>query len=422
MSQPPTHEAAQPLSESPVAISPALHIRSTDQPEEAHEGNKRQTPLGEAPSVSRSLLAIVKLSWSNVLLIFIPFSWTFLFAEPSGGLTFIFSFLAIIPLAKLGSFAADELSIRSGHVVACLLEVTLRHAVELIIAITTLVHCELDVVQTSLIGSILSHLLLVLGLIFFAGGIRCRDSEQPFNTGAAQVNSCLLTLSVIALLLPAAFHNALQPTGGTNPAKTSREAHDLLSISYGVAIILLFVYSCYLIFQLISHRILFEPSNPDIQKTVAYSPALARKLADPVEQVVAITAYALIDSMGHLTSSGHINATFVSLILLPNVGNAAEYWHVIDLMVSAKVPVEDNLTLFIGSAMGSSIQIALFVIPFTVTLGWILGKPLTLLFDPFESLALFFSVLTVNYVVQGGKSNWLKGMILNTVLHAFHRN
>ncbi|KAI0248534.1 hypothetical protein BJV78DRAFT_1131241 [Lactifluus subvellereus] len=363
----------------------------------------------------------------------------------------IVSFLAIIPLAKLGSFAADELSIRFGHVVTCLLEVTL---------ITALVNCKLDVVRTSLIGSILSHLLLVLGVIFFVGGIRFR--EQPFNTGAAQVNSCLLTLSVIAVLLPAAFHNALRPTGGTNPAKTPREAHDLLSISYGVAIILLLAYSCYLIFQLGSHRALFEPSNPNIQETVAYSPALARKMhihrqrtlavlssphpnndatnrnkcrgcvpsleAGPVEDqgftvphmnlpitiglfllvavVVGITAEALIDSMDHLTSSGHINATFVSLILLPNVGNAAG-----KSSPKSIVPVEDNLTLFIGSAMGSSIQIALFVIPFAVTLGWILGKPLTLLFDPFECLVLFFSVLTVNHVVQR-KPNWLKGMIL----------
>ncbi|KAI0248550.1 hypothetical protein BJV78DRAFT_790947 [Lactifluus subvellereus] len=240
------------------------------------------------------------------------------------------------------------------------------------------------------------------------------------------------------------------------------DVQDILSISHGVAIILLFAYSCYLIFQLISHKVLFEPSNPNIQETAVYSPALARKLhihrqrtlavfsphndgtncnkcqrstrsleAGPVEDkevsvphmnlpitiglfliavVVAITAEALFDSTDDL--SGHINMTFVSLILLPNAGNAAEYWDVIDLMVPVEDPVEDNLTVLLGSAMGSSIQIALFVIPFTVILGWILGKHLTLLFDPFESLVLFFSVLTVNYVIQGGKSNWLKGMIL----------
>jgi Ca2+:H+ antiporter len=76
------------------------------------------------------------------------------------------------------------------------------------------------------------------------------------------------------------------------------------------------------------------------------------------------------------------------------------------------VSVKDKLTLSLGVAVGSSIQIALFVIPFIITLAWILGKPLTLLFDPYESIALFLSVLTVNYVIQDAKSNWLEGMIL----------
>jgi len=122
--------------------------------------------------------------------------------------------------------------------------------------------------------------------------------------------------------------------------------------------------------------------------------------------LVAITAEFLVDSINGLTSSGHISKQFVGLILLPIVGNAAE--HVTAVMVSVK----DKLTLSLNVAVGSSIQIALFVIPFIVTLGWILGKPLTLLFDPFQSIVLFLSVLTVNYVVQDGKSNWLEGMIL----------
>jgi len=122
--------------------------------------------------------------------------------------------------------------------------------------------------------------------------------------------------------------------------------------------------------------------------------------------VVAITAEFLVDSIDGLTQSGHISKGFVGLILLPIVGNAAEH------LTAVTVSVKDKLTLSLGVAVGSSIQIALFVIPFIVTLGWILGKPLTLLFDPFESIVLFLSVLTVNYVVQDGKSNWLEGMIL----------
>jgi Ca2+:H+ antiporter len=122
--------------------------------------------------------------------------------------------------------------------------------------------------------------------------------------------------------------------------------------------------------------------------------------------LVAITAEWLVDSVDGLTSKGGISKEFVGLILLPIVGNAAEH------VTAVTVSVKDKLNLSLGVAVGSSIQISLFVIPFIVTLGWILGKPMSFLFDPYESVALFLSVLTVNYVVQDGKSNWLEGMIL----------
>jgi len=125
-----------------------------------------------------------------------------------------------------------------------------------------------------------------------------------------------------------------------------------------------------------------------------------------VTVVVAITAEFLVDSINGLVAGGAIREEFVGLILLPIVGNAAEH------VTAVTVSVKDKLNLSLGVAVGSSIQIALFVIPFIVTLAWILGKPLPLLFDPYESIALFLSVLTVNYVVQDGKSNWLEGFIL----------
>jgi len=267
---------------------------------------------------------------------------------------------------------------------------------------------------------------------------------------------------VIAVLLPAAFHNAVQPTNGIDPLTNQQEGHDILSISHGVAIILLFIYLCYLVFQLFSHKNLYDDNHGDVQQSVAYPSNVAKRLhisekrkippassspppidgvMDPDRQdarsleagsegegeieeqpkmgmqttvillivvtvLVAITAEFLVDSIDGLTSSGHISKGFVGLILLPIVGNAAEH------VTAVTVSVKNKITLSLGVAVGSSIQIALFVIPFTVILGWILGKPLTLLFDPFESIVLFLAVLTVNYVVQDGKSNWLEGMIL----------
>ena len=245
------------------------------------------------------------------------------------------------------------------------------------------------------------------------------------------------------------------------------------------------VYVSYLVFQLVSHKSLYDDKNGQKPETVKYAPRIgpsakekAKKFlrlstikettesepnsaatedprpvtdeerpgpTEPEEEVdgeipelslpvtivllvvvtvfVAVTAEWLVDSIGGLTDGGGISKEFIGLILLPIVGNAAEH------VTAVTVSVKDKLTLSLGVAVGSSIvssllsscdildllplqQIALFVIPFIVTLGWMIGRPLTMLFDPFESIVLFFSVLTVNYVVQDGKSNWLEGMIL----------
>ncbi|KAJ3734230.1 calcium proton exchanger [Lentinula guzmanii] len=385
--------------------------------------------IGPAPSFLQSMKSIIMASWLNVLLVCIPVSWALNFAmKDQHTLVFVFSFLAIIPLAKLLAFATDELSIRVGQTLAGLLNATLGNAVELIVAIIALVQCKLHIVQSSLIGSILSNLLLVLGMCFFAGGLRF--SEQGFGAVATQLNSSLLTLSVIAVLLPAAFH--MNVTTETD----SDEGQDILKVSHGVALVLLFIYASYLFFQLYSHATLYtdddaKPSTPypkrghrgttieepqpdgDLERnkeeedeTPQMSLFTTIALLVIVTVFVAVTAEWLVDSIDGLTSSGAISEEFVGIILLPIVGNAAEH------VTAVTVSVKDKLTLSLGVAVGSSIQIALFVIPFIITLGWILGKPLTLLFDPYESITLFLAVLTVNYCVQDGKSNWLEGMIL----------
>lgn len=324
------------------------------------------------------------------------------------------------------------------------------------------------------------YTVLVLGMCFFAGGTKF--AEQGFAFSASQINTSLLTLSVIAVLLPAAFHLALEDTQQSGSTELNNEGTDILSISHGVALILLFIYLCYLIFQLFSHRQLYDEDNPanllastrypergprnvairnrlrhpfhassekanalttttsagngfvgsphpeEHEMTTPGSPRITDREAGLPEEseehtpqlsvpftvillvivtvLVAVTAEWLVDSIDELTDTGAISKEFVGLILLPIVGNAAEH------VTAVTVSVKDKLTLSLGVAAGSSIQIALFVIPFIVTLAWILGKPLTLLFDPFESIVLFLAVLTVNYVVQDGKSNWLEGMIL----------
>ncbi|KAJ6571482.1 Sodium/calcium exchanger protein-domain-containing protein [Mycena capillaripes] len=400
---------------------------------------KPAAELGPIPGIKASIWAIVRSSFLNLFLICIPISWILHWVTPHQYAAIFFTaFVAIIPLAKLLAFATEELSLRVGQALAGLINATLGNIVELIVAIIALTHCELGIVQSSLIGSILSNLLLVLGMCFFCGGIKF--SEQGFAAGAAQLNSSLLTLSVVAVLLPAAYRMTQKGDGPAPTAASEATQAQILKFSHGIAIILFFIYCCYLGFQLCSHTQMYQDDSADIAKSTAYKrktpieeniiqlqsmteeprsideqdegehPQLngwiCMSLLAIVTALVAFTAEVLVLSINGLTASGVISKEFVGIILLPIVGNAAE--HVSAISVSVK----DKLTLSMSVAVGSSIQIALFVLPLTVLIGWAMGKPMTLLFDPYEAICLFLAVLTVNYVVQDGKSNWLEGMIL----------
>ncbi|SCZ87722.1 BZ3500_MvSof-1268-A1-R1_Chr2-2g05188 [Microbotryum saponariae] len=404
--------------------------------------------ISREPTLKESLWAIITATWLNVLLVFIPVGWALHFAKVNDTIIFIFTFLSIIPLAKMLGTGTEELALRVGQTLGGLLNATLGNAVELIIAIIALVKCEIRVVQSSLLGSILSNLLLVMGMCFFLGGLRY--SEQAFGGAAAQLNSSLLVISVIAILVPAGYSAAFRDTNSDSFEKSS-----ILSMSRGTSILLLLTYGAYLSFQLFTHPHLYveaaqQDNGEDFTKKLklgrkektAFKPAKSvrkprQALVDPEEGAVqddddeevptltlwaavgllvvatvliAITAEFLVSSINGLTEQHpEISVEWVGLILLPIVGNAAEH------LTAVASGLHDKLDLALGVAVGSSIQIALFVIPFMVTLGWILNKPLSLLFDPFESIVLFLSVLIANYTLQDGRSNWMEGWLLMMV-------
>ncbi|PBK75582.1 calcium/proton exchanger [Armillaria solidipes] len=408
--------------------------------------------VGSSPGVWQSLRSILLASWLNLLLLFIPVSWAlhFAFAGEKDTIIFVCSFLAIIPLAKLLAFATDELSLRVGKTLAGLLNASLGNTVELIVAIISLQKCELQIIQSSLVGSILNNLLLVVDMSFFAGGIKFQ--EQGFAQLATQLNSSLLAISVIAVLLPAALHFSV--VNGTENDGT----FDILSVSYGTSIILLFLYFSSLVFQLFSHASLYADENEDTSKSTRYgvkkhkaeppielqtpnistvssetSTAVAHRPEDNydvknsseegknqprlsvrvtvglltvVTVLVGVTVEWLVDSIDGMTRNRHISKEFIGVIILPIVCRTP------DGVTIVTTSVKDELDLSMSIAVGSSIQIALSVTPFIVLLGWIMGKPLTLPFDPYESVSMFLAVLTVNCVVLDGKANWLEGMIL----------
>ncbi|GME90937.1 unnamed protein product [Ambrosiozyma monospora] len=326
---------------------------------------------------------------------------------------------------------------------------TFGNAVEVIVSIIALKQNQITMVQASMLGSILSNLLLVLGCCFVVGGARFKT--QLFNQTVAQTMSSLLALSVIGLLLPAAFKASL-------PAKTEYLEDKVLEFSRGTSIILLVVYCFYLYFQLGTHRELFEDAAAEEAEedesaietgiTSTVEPAEERSSLSRADShgrasivtrpktiydldgsaenthlgpisssivlllctiFVSISADYLVGSIDDIVESSGLSKTFIGLIVIPIVGNAAE--HVTAVVVAYK----NKMDLAVGVAIGSSIQIAIFVTPFLVLIGWIFQIPMSLYFSTYETAVMFVAVFITNYLILDGESNWLEGaMLLST--------
>lgn len=260
-----------------------------------------------------------------------------------------------------------------------------------------------------MLGSILSNILLVLGCCFLAGGIKYK--EQNFNSTVASTMSSLMAVSTASLIIPATLYAAM----GSSVTKDAKQ-DPILILSHGTAVILLILYGLYLFFQLKTHADLFdEESEPSLgeddenttrEEEHILSPWAAGVALVLITVMVAVCAEYLVDSIDSIVESAHISRTFIGLILLPIVGNAAE--HVTAVVVAMK----NKMDLAIGVAIGSSMQIALLVTPFLVVLGWIIGQPMTLHFEIFETVVFFLAVLVTNYLISDGKSNYLEGAML----------
>lgn len=317
-------------------------------------------------------------------------------------------------------------------------------------AIIALMKNEIVIVQTSLIGSILSNLLLVMGMCFFFGGLR--RQEQFFNTTVAQTAASLLALAIAGIIIPTVFD-----------AQTQLSDVPTAALSRGTAVILLVVYAAYLYFQLKTHHEVFAQESQKVPmrpkknalgagaiKSAMVKPAglisipgqhneggsnneKLRKMLNEEPQgeaeddeedpqlafgvaigtlvgatvLIAFCAEFLVDSINYVTTQGGISQEFLGLILLPIVGNAAEH------ATAVTVAIKDKMDLAIGVAVGSSMQVALFIIPLLVIIGWGMGMDdMSLSFDIFQVAILFVSVLLVNYLIGDGKSHWLEGMLL----------
>ncbi|KZZ91365.1 Ca2+ transporter [Moelleriella libera RCEF 2490] len=322
---------------------------------------------------------------------------------------FTINFFAIIPLAAVLSFATEEIAFELGETLGGLLNATFGNAVELIVSIVALKDGQIEVVQSSMLGSILSNLLLVMGMCFLFGGLIHRGqngagTEQTFSGAVAQTTCSLMTLSSASLVIPAALYAVLSQN-----EQEDKQA-SILILSRGTAIILLLLYIMYLFFQLRTHSNLFDSEAQAEEEEHGGGPQMGPIAAAAVLVVitvlVAICADYLVGSIDDIVEKANISKAFIGLILIPIVGNAAEH------VTAVVVALRNKMDLAMGVAIGSSIQIALGVTPFLVIIGWIIDKPMSLRFETFETVAFAVSVLVVTYTVQDGKSNYLEGAML----------
>ncbi|KAF5669296.1 manganese resistance protein [Fusarium heterosporum] len=246
----PSHTSSQIARPGSVLETPKAEEHSKD--ENSSIINRKKGFFAE---VKRNFKISVTHSWLNVFLIFVPVGIAVAQVDGlNGGIVFGLNAIAIIPLAGLLAFATESVAREMGDALGALLNVTFGNAVELIIFILALVKDEIRIVQASLLGSILANLLLILGMSMLLGGLRFR--EQVYNSTVTQMSACLLSLSVISLVLPTAFHASFKDN-----AQADRES---LKISRGTSIVLLLVYAIYLLFQLKSHAYMYESTPQHI--------------------------------------------------------------------------------------------------------------------------------------------------------------
>ena len=334
----------------------------------------------------------------NWLLIFVPVAiGVHFFAPASHSLVFLLSCLAIIPLAGWLGHATEELSKRTGEGVGGLLNATFGNAAELIIALAALREGLYPVVKASLTGSIIGNVLLVFGASVLAGGFKYKS--QRFNATGAQAQSTLLTLAAIALVMPAGFHAVAGP-GGFN-----REDN----LSLAIALVLLAAYSAHLVFSLVTHRQLFAgEAQPEHQPEWTMRKALLVLAGSTA--LIAWISEILVGSVEATAESLGMTRIFLGVIVVAIVGNAAE--HSTAVMMALKNKMEISL----GIAIGSSLQIALFVAPLLVIASHFIGpRPMDLVFSPAEVLAVFVAVLITGQIAADGESNWLEGAQLLAV-------
>ena len=344
----------------------------------------------------------------DLLIVFVPiaFGLAALQADPTA--VFVTAALGIIPLAGILGEATDALAIRAGSQVGALLNATFGNAAELIITIAAIRAGLLDVVKASITGSIIGNVLLVLGLSVLVGGLK--NGFQRFNRRTASVAVTTMAIAIVGLAVPAVFAQAIE----------SRSDVGVEYLSIGVAVALMTGYALSLVYSYVGPTVRGSdkhrrsgPSAVPVGGGSGWSMRRSITILAIAVLFVAALSEVLVDSLEPVMTERGLTALFVGVIVVPIIGNAAEH------VVAVEMALKNKMELALGVSLGSSMQIALFVAPLLVFVSLIAGHPMSLVFNPFELVALGAAVVIAALISLDGESNWLEGAQLLIVYAIF---
>lgn len=346
-----------------------------------------------------------------LLLLFVPLSALAERLHWGDGAVFVTAVLAILPLAVWLSTATEELSLALGPNIGALLNALFGNATELIIALTALRAGLVGIVKASITGTVMANLLLALGLSMLVGGIGRK--EQTFQPVVARVNGSAMTLAVLAILIPSLTSlDPLQSTAGIG------------AFSSFVAWLLLLVYGLTLLFSLRTHRSLYEVAQADRDAEGAAAGAVAMGAAGQEEPEhrppllpwllvllgatvgIAYESELFVGVVETVSEGLGLSAIFTGVVLLPLLGGVAEY------LTAVSMARRNKMDLAVSVALGSTLLVALLVVPVLVLVGPALGHPLDLSFNPYELVAIATAVVVSNLASLDGRSDWLEGVLL----------
>ncbi len=353
------------------------------------------------------------LSW---MLLFVPLSFMvkWLCCDPL--LVFVVSGLAIVPLAALIANATENIADSVGAGLGGLLNATFGNATEMVISIVALSEGLVDVVKASITGTVIANLLLALGAGMLLGGLK--HPEQEFKSRVARINASSLNLALVVMLTPSAIHYT---SSGLNPSSIDH-------FSLVAAGLLLAFYVLSLLFSMKTHRYFYETNlngvNSGTAKAIAEvdapPPAIGKQISVLLASslVLVFVSEVLVGSLQNAIRTLGLTQLFTGVILIPLFGGVVEY---IAVVTFAR---KNKMDLAVSVAMGSSLQIVMFVAPVLVFAGQLMGQPMNLEFEPFALMAVGMAVTVTNSISTDGRSNWLEGVLLlvtyGTVAAAFY--